>query len=206
MLCLRQVKNYLNIGSTQDDEFLYEISTYSVGIMESICLRSFKKENMIDMLKGNGRAFMPTPITPIVSINSIKINGNLVPAEDYSIRNNMIFYPKYFPVKYMGYNSNYTPNVYQREYNVEVDYIAGYTYPKWTDVVNESDVPKELQYVCLELVKKMYVESGVQAQEQTKTISTTGESVAKQWFKQEKTEIPNNLKLILSKYRKVGVE
>lgn len=206
MLCLRQIKNYLNVSTNQDDEVIREMFNYTIGAINNYCLRTFELEERIDILQGNGRAFLPTPLTPIKTITEMKINGLVVNPVDYSIRNKMVFYPKYFPVKYLGINENWTPKAYLRGYNVELTYSVGYVYPQWVDVVNESDVPKELQFVALEILKAMYIASGVQAQEQTKTVSTVGESLAKQYFKQiDKFEFTPTVKAILDKYKKVGV-
>lgn len=200
MITLRQAKNYLNINNNIDDEFIKDLYNLAIGHINGYCNRDFEEQEYTEVLQGNNRAYLKTGVTPLNSIEELKINKEVIDSGEYKIKNKMIFYPKLFPAKYGVIDGKIS--AYNREYNVEVIYVAGYTFPQWTDVVNSSNVPKDLQYVCLELIKKMYIQSGVCAQEQTHTVSTGGESVARQYFKQEiKDLFSTDIKAILNRYR-----
>ena len=48
---------------------------------------------------------------------------------------------------------------YVVDYNIDVTLTSGYTYPTINNSINNGTFPKDLQYVCLELVKKIFIEA-----------------------------------------------
>ena len=199
MLTLKQVKDYLNIQHSSEDDFLYSLYQYSLSLIEGYCNRTFKEQEYTEVLQGNNRAYLKTDVAPINSISELKIKGEVIESDKYKIKNRMLFYENLFPAEYEYINGKLS--AYDRKYNVEITYSAGYRYSEWTSIVNETDVPYELQYVCLEAIRKMYTNSGVCAQIQTKTVSSSSESIAKQYFKQEREELLGELKAILNRYK-----
>lgn len=199
MLTLKQVKDYLNIQHSSEDDFLYSLYQYSLSLIEGYCNRTFKEQEYTEVLQGNNRAYLKTDVAPINSISELKIKGEVIEPDKYKIKNRMVFYENLFPSEYEYRNGKLS--AYDRKYNVEITYSAGYRYSEWTSIVNETDVPYELQYVCLEVIRKMYTNSGVCPQIQTKTVSSSSESIAKQYFKQEREELLGELKAILNRYK-----
>lgn len=199
MLTLKQVKDYLSIQHSSEDDFLYSLYQYSLSLIEGYCNRTFKEQEYTEVLQGNNRAYLKTDVAPLNSISELKIKGDVISPTDYKIKNRMVFYENLFPAEYNCVNGRLS--AYDRKYNVEITYIAGYKYSEWTSIVNETDVPYEVQYVCLEVIRKMYKGSGVCSQIQTKTISSSSESIAKQYFKEEREELLGELKAILNRYK-----
>lgn len=203
MITLKQAKAYLNINTTTEDSFIKDLYILAQGLINGFCNREFKEKEYQHELKGNGRQFLSVPVTPIKSIVELKINDILI--NNPKIKNNMLFNEKSFPNDYVSYHRDYSPNVYNKRYNIDVTYIAGYIYPEWEAILNTGDVPEELQYCLLEIMKGLYINSTTDRTLQSKEITAGAEKVKKTYFKGNLNPIPTYLEAILSKYKR-GVE
>ncbi|MGL4864509.1 MAG: hypothetical protein ACRC4T_15555 [Cetobacterium sp.] len=205
MITLNQVKSYLKINTTTEETFLKELCDYSLGLINGFCQREFDIQERIDLLRGNNRAYLSLPLSPIKEIITLKIKDIEISKDEYSLKNNMVFYPKYFPVEYLEYNRDLSPNTYKKAYNICVTYKCGYIFPEWLSNENTGSVPEELQYCLLEIIKGLYINSGAEKELQSKEIKANVESVKKTYFKSNVSPIPTHIQSILGKYKR-GVE
>lgn len=206
IVSLPQTKRFLNINSSDADDFLKELLEYSYDYIVNYCGREFTLSNNIDYLKGTNSKYLNLSITPIKNITSVKIDGEVLDASNYTIKNKMLFYRNgTFYAKYERFFPNNLPDINSTEYNIEVEYEYGFNLPSVTDAFNISDVPKELQYIALDIIQHMYVNSGACPQMKEKSVQTGGEQVGKKYYQFDKFKgLTKKQKAILDKYKKRG--
>ena len=152
MLCdLQSAKRWLGLTTeqTDDDVFITSLLSSSSAFIESCCNRSFTVSEHVVELDGNGRSALMLPDYPIVSVESVEVNGRAVNkgfrAVDYLIVLNADVFPK-------GLR------------NVKITYTAGF-----------EAIPADLQHACMELVGLRYKERD-RIGEQSKSLA--GETVS----------------------------
>ena len=198
MITTNQLKIYLQFTDSSYDTLLSEIVDFATSYIESYIGQSLKHSTKQDIFQGTGRQFLPLKAINVISVEEVKIDDVVLDNNKYSIKNNMLYKRDLWEKSYTS------PNFV--DYNVEVSYTYGYDYPQVTDPINISDVPKELQYVALELGKRIFIKCGTQQQVQNEQGSmSSNASMSTSYFEIKFTEdIPKDLKRILDKYRRVG--
>lgn len=206
MVTLPQVKRYLNIQSSDADDFLNEVIGYTYDIITNYCGREFSQATNTDYLKGTNSKYLNLSITPIKSITSVKISDKVLDASDYGIKNKMLFYKNgLFYAYYEKYFSNGLPDIASTKYNIEVVYEYGFKLPSINDAYNISDVPLDLQFVSLDIIKLIYTNSGSCPQLKEKNIQTGGEMVSKKYGSFKTIDgFTRVQKAILDTYKKRG--
>ena len=198
MITQTQAKIYLQIKDSSYDSLLGEIIPFCVSYIEKYVNRTLSYTTKTETLQGTGRQFLPLNDINIKDVTSVKVDDIELSSTDYSIKNDMLFRKDLWEKVYR------TNTIV--DYNIEVSYSCGYAYPTITNTVNTGDVPKELQYVALELMKRIFIRSGTQQQVTTEQGSQKSASMSTTYFETRFTEdIPKDLKRILDKYKKVGV-
>ena len=197
MITLNQAKQYLQFANSDYDNLLKDIVGFAVGHIENYVGRSLKFKTIKDIYQGTGRQFLPLNLTNLVSVSEVKIDGVVVDSNSYFIKNNMLF-------KKDLWDKSYVKNSFERQidYNIEITSTSGYNYPLITDSINSGNVPKELQYVALELVKKAFILSGTEQQLSHETGSHQSASFNYSYYEIKfKEDFPKDLKRILDKYK-----
>jgi len=198
MITLNQTKNYLQIANSGYDSFLSEIIAYSIAHIENYVGYTLSETEETNIFQGTGRQWLSIPRPNITEISEVKIDDVVVGSTLYSIKNNMVFKKDLWEKSYI-----IQEGMRLVDYNVEATYTYGFTYPLISNPVNDGTVPKELQYVALEIAKKMFINSGTQQQ-----IKSEGGSHMEAKFNYDYYEIkfgedlPKELKKILNKYKR----
>ena len=195
MITLSQAKSYLGFSISDYDNLLSEIISYSIGYVESYLGFSLEEETKTNMYQGTGRQFLHISKPILKEINEVKINGEILDNSKYSVMCNMLFRKDdIWEKEYLDINLV--------KYNIEVTYKSGFVYPIITDIINTSDVPKEIQYVVLELVKRIFIKAGVQQQVIQESGTMKSASMNNSYYEIKFTEdIPKDIRRILDKYR-----
>jgi uncharacterized phiE125 gp8 family phage protein len=130
---LAAVKIYLKIEATHDDALLEDLINSSSSAIESYCKRKFKEQTFEEEYDGNGRKGLYLHQYPVKSVNSVMINGTVLPLTDYKINKNS--------GKLIRTGSIWPPG----EINITVNYTAGY-----------SEIPSDLDLACRHLVMSYF--------------------------------------------------
>jgi len=198
MITLNQTKNYLQFANSDYDSLLSEIIAYSIAHIENYVGYTLSETEETNIFQGTGRQWLSIPRPNITEISEVKIDDVVVGSTLYSIKNNMVFKKDLWEKSYI-----IQEGMRLVDYNVEATYTYGFTYPLISNPVNDGTVPKELQYVALEIAKKMFMNSGTQQQ-----IKSEGGSHMEAKFNYDYYEIkfgedlPKELKKILNKYKR----
>lgn len=197
MITLNQAKQYLQFANSDYDNLLSDIVSFAIGHIENYVGRSLKFKTTKDIYQGTGRQFLPLNLTNLVSVSEVKIDGVVIDNTSYFIKNNMLF-------KKDLWDKSYVKNSFERQidYNIEVTSTSGYNYPLITDSINTGNVPKELQYVALELVKKAFILCGTQQQMKSEGGSHNEAKFDTSYYEIKfQEDFPKDLKRILDKYK-----
>jgi len=198
MITLNQTKNYLQFANSDYDSLLSEIIAYSIAHIENYVGYTLSETEETNIFQGTGRQWLSIPRPNITEISEVKIDDVVVGSTLYSIKNNMVFKKDLWEKSYI-----IQEGMRMVDYNIEATYTYGFTYPLISNPVNNGTVPKELQYVALEIAKKMFINSGTQQQ-----IKSEGGSHMEAKFNYDYYEIkfgedlPKELKKILNKYKR----
>lgn len=198
MITLNQTKNYLQFANSDYDSLLSEIITYSIAHIENYVGYTLSETEEINIFQGTGRQWLSIPRPNITAISEVKIDDVVVGSTLYSIKNNMVFKKDLWEKSYI-----IQEGMRMVDYNIEATYKYGFTYPLISSPINDGTVPKELQYVALEIAKKMFINSGTEQQ-----IKGEGGSHMEAKFNYDYYEIKfgddlaKELKKILNKYKR----
>jgi hypothetical protein len=131
---LANVKLWLGITSTDDDVQLARLITAASDFVAQYCSRSFVSTAVTDRkYHGNGNSTLVLRNWPIISVQSLAIDGVTVPATNYTFFDRMIYLT----------NGVFTKGLA----NVSVNYTAGYAV-----------VPFGLEQAVIELIVFKYRE------------------------------------------------
>lgn len=198
MITLNQTKNYLQFANSDYDSLLNEIITYSIAHIENYVGYTLSETEETNIFQGTGRQWLSISRPNITEVSEVKIDNVELSNTLYSIKNNMIFKKDIWDKSYLI--SGDTRLV---DYDVQATYKYGFTYPVISNPINNGTVPKELQYVALEIAKKMFINSGTEQQ-----LKAEGGSHMEAKFNYDYYEIkfgedlPKELKKILNKYKR----
>ena len=198
MITLNQTKNYLQFANSDYDSLLSEIIAYSIAHIENYVGYTLSETEEINIFQGTGRQWLSIPRPNITAISEVKIDDVVVGSTLYSIKNNMVFKKDLWEKSYI-----IQEGMRMVDYNIEATYKYGFTYPLISSPINDGTVPKELQYVALEIAKKMFINSGTEQQ-----IKGEGGSHMEAKFNYDYYEIKfgddlaKELKKILNKYKR----
>jgi uncharacterized phiE125 gp8 family phage protein len=130
---LAAVKSYLKIIIPDEDALLEDLINSSSSAIESYCKRKFKEQTFNEEYDGNGRNGLYLHQYPVKSVNSVAINGSVLPISDYKVNKNS---------GKLIRNGSIWPS---GEINITVDYTAGY-----------SEIPLDLDLACRHLIMSYY--------------------------------------------------
>ena len=173
---LANVKSWLNIATTTDDATLSRMVTAVSNYIQSWLNRSFAVASYTDILNGTGGNQLVFHEYPVISVSSMTISGNIIPASPDGIQPGYVFDAR--GIYLIGYQL--TKGIK----NVRITYSAGY-----------ATVPPEIEQACIELIALRYRERS-RIGEVSKSIG--GEVVS---FSQK--DFPEGVKTILNNYKRV---
>ena len=195
MIVLNQAKQYLQFSNSDYDTLLTQIIEYSIGYIENYVGGSLATATETKSYQGTGRQYLPLLSNNVTTVSEVKIDGVTLSNTLYSIKNKMLFKKDLWEKTYI--------NEYVVDYNIDVTLTSGYTYPTINNAINNGTVPKELQYVCLELVKKIFITSGTEQQTSSERGTQKNASFGVSYFEINFTDnLPKDLVRILDKYKR----
>lgn len=200
MITLKQAKDYLTLGCSDYDSLIKEIIDYTVSYIHSYIGYSLEQKEELDYYKGTNRQFLPLGKSNVTAIASVKIDSELLDPSKYQIRKGMLFKRDMWDAKYIGkslYDTSYV------DYNIEVVFTYGYTYPNVDLSINNGNVPKELQYVCCEILKKIFIQCGTEQQVKSESGKRLDATFTTDYYEIKiKDLITKDIERILDKYKK----
>jgi len=192
---LDRLKQYIGIDladTSQDFKLELLINSASQEI-ENIIGRKLKKAQRIEKYKGNNKLRFQVKNYPLISINEIKLNNEIVDSTKYDFEENGIIEgtrPWYADGLYSGV----TPNLAQRKKNIEIDYVAGYVLPKDETQQEARTLPYDIEIALFRMINGLLTLSE-QGAEGLKSFAMS--DVRWEWDK----EYMNGIKPVLMSYR-----
>jgi hypothetical protein len=173
---LANVKEYLDIESsdTKYDQTLTRLISAASRQIESYCSRFFEIRAYNESYDGNASDILVLANTPLVSITSVSIDGEIIASEDYKVYDDYVRLVERL----------FTPG----KQNVSVQYSAGLY-----DAASESP-PADLEDACIQLIAFKYTMRGSEGLSQ-RHVNQVSDSFAG-------AAIPLSVALILDKYRR----
>ncbi len=171
---LENLRQFLAVKNTGDDELLSSLITRASQLMESACSQSLKSKSIVESFDGSGGFRQFVSASPIISVASVVIDGISIPfagtsvsAAGYRIgREHIIRNLEQFPV---GIS------------NVVISYTAGY-----------ATVPADLEQACIHLAAYWY--------RKNTHIGEVSKSMAGGTTTYDTSDIPADVKLTLNDY------
>ena len=195
MIVLNQAKQYLQFSNSDYDTLLTQIIEYSIGYIENYVGGSLATAEETKSYQGTGRQYLPLLKNNVTAVSEVKIDGVTLSNTLYTIKNKMLFKKDLWEKSYI--------NEYVIDFNIDVTLTSGYSYPSISNSVNDGNVPKELQYVCLELVKKIFITSGTEQQTKSEKGSQKSADFGVDYYELKfPTNLPKDLIRILDKYKR----
>lgn len=154
---LERLKKYLGIelsDTSQDFKLEFLINAASEEI-ETVVGRKLGKKNHIEYYTGTNRLTLMLKNYPVISINSIKENDELI-TEVYRVDSETAVVSKKTLWVKAGIYKGVTPNLYQGEENFEIDYVAGYVLPKDETEEDSRTLPYDLENAIIQMISGQF--------------------------------------------------
>ena len=179
-LCtLADVKAWLGPGmGATDDALLARLITAASSAMQSYMNRNIPQASYTDTRSGNGRQALTLWNTPIVSVATLTVDGNTIPAAPAPAIKNYGFTFDADTLYLRGYLFG------KGQMNVTIAYTAGYTV-----------IPVDLAQACIEL--------GVFRYRERERIGMASKAIAGETTAYTVTDFPRSTVAIMNNYRRV---
>lgn len=154
MLCqLADVKNYLGTTTAATDAVLTSLAGNASAFIERYCNRVFEQASYTEARNGNGADAIYLRNTPIVSVQSVSVDGTSIPAAPDTVSYGYIFdtHKVYLrgdarvnPIT-PGIFAGYPPRFQRGIQNIVIAYTAGF-----------AAIPVDVTQACIELVASKF--------------------------------------------------
>lgn len=156
---LEQVKNDLGIASdvTSDDAYLAQLINSVSQTIETYCRTRFGLQEYHEMKQGRGSTKLILDNYPIHKVNQVIINEEVVNIDGIKTipDNGIILRPiGGFPSKVYG-DYFMHPGPDDGQFNIFVEYTAGYVLPKDATDENPRSLPYDIETACIRMVRIM---------------------------------------------------
>lgn len=190
------------LGLDQDDEthdqFIGRLIGQASGAIERWTGRPFARETVKETLAGVGRVDLVLSRTPIISVASVTIDGDVV--TDFSIRDaeaGILFRESGWPTSEIrGHNiASYLTG--ETKDTIEVQYEGGYDLPG-SEGSFDPTLPADVERACIETVKAWFM-----ARDRDPALAS--EKVGDFWAASYKPgELPDSAKALLRPWRRLA--
>jgi len=175
---LANVEALLKLAAGNDDEsLLAELITEASSFAEDWCNRQFALQDYVEIRDGNNNVKMPFQNQPVVSINSLTIDGQSIPFSSSASQPGYFFTPKLLMLR--GYR--FTRGLG----NVEIDLQAGF-----------AEIPASVTRGVNEIVAYCYREGA--------RIGMSSQAIAGETTSYIIRDMPPRAASILANYRRVA--
>lgn len=145
LLCsLADVKTYFNITTSSEDAVLTALIAAASANIEQYCNRTFAQATYAETRNGNGADSIFVRQSPIVSVQSVLVNGLAVPAAADAQHDGFVFDGERIYIRSRSRYPSPSGVVWRFErgvQNVQLAYTAGY-----------ATIPADLNQACVEFV------------------------------------------------------
>ena len=198
MITLNEAKKYCDINCSDYDETLTSMVEYAIAIIHNYVGKDLSQLTLTDIYQGTGRQFLPLSRINVTNVAVVKLNDEILDPSEYKIVKNMLFKSTLWDRKFIQ-----GADTYILDYNIEIEYTFGYSYPTISNSVNNGTAPKELRYVANELVKRIFIEAGTNQQKSSESGSEQNASFSNSFYEITIDELlSKDIMRILDKYRK----
>lgn len=173
---LAAVKGWLSISSTSEDGLLARLITAASQFIQTWLNRDIAVAPYTETRDGNGRSWMVLSNFPVLSVSSVSINGQAIPASSGFDS------PGYYITPTALYLRGYLFDKGQA--NVALTYSAGYV-----------QIPPEIEQACIELVGLRYKERD--------RIGHASKAIQGETVSFTIVDMPPQVRTILNNYKKV---
>lgn len=171
---LVNVKSWLGITSTTDDALLTRLITAESSYIQTWISRTIASTAYNETRSGSGTPIMVTAQYPIISVSSLKINENTIPATTSALVPGYMFLNRTITlIGYVFTNANM---------NVKIAYTAGY-----------ATTPPDIEQACIELVSIRYRERD--------RIGASSKSIGGESISYITDAFPDSVRVILNNYK-----
>lgn len=183
---VEKVKIYLNLSSTNDDEFIEDLIGFIQEQVEKYCNRKFDVATYIEDYQCKHKCFPKN--TPLKSVQSIVRDNNIMMnADDYKIRGNYIEFVSDLKGYSMGGSVLYASDDTNE---VTITYTAGY-----------DTIPEDLKLAAIKLVALEYKKS----REERLGVESEREGAVQRAYEKKDSEMPLDIEKVLIRYKKVSL-
>lgn len=176
LVTLATAKEFLGITSTASDSALNLLIEAASVAVESYLSRSLLSANVTEIQNGNGTELLWLRNFPVTAVNSVKVNGKVVPITTD-------FYTS--GVRYTDSVLIYQGGIFPKGYsNIEVNYTGGYL-----------TLPMDIQRAVAEI-------AGL-GLKQREHLDVSSKSLAGETISYVMTSMPKSTKEVLESYRQV---
>jgi uncharacterized phiE125 gp8 family phage protein len=177
---LADVKAWLDINNTTNDALLTRLIDAASAFIESFLNRKIELDVYTELRSGNGKPYLTLRNYPIVSVSSIKINGDeaeIIQADDFSSKG-----IKFDGRQLIGQNIIFSCG----NSNILINYIAGF-----------SEVPFDVQQACIEMVSHRFKNM------RGDRLGVSGKSLAGESISFSQKDMTSSTREYLSEYKNV---
>ena len=192
---LADLHTYLNIPTAEntDDTLLQAMLDAATGMIQAYLSYDMASQVYTEQRNGWNTTVMKTYNRPIISVQSVTVDGQAIPAAansqqpGYMFDQFCIFFTNANPVQTVpGFNNS--PSIFTRGMgNVILAYTAGY-----------ATIPPVVQFVCKSIAARMYKRTS-RIGEKSKSIG--GQTTASY----DDTQLTNEEKMVLDRYKLVVI-
>jgi len=182
---LNRVKSYLQISNTTDDIFIQDLIDGVQEQIENYCNRKFDVATYTENYQCKHKCFPRN--TPLISVNSIVKDDNIITTDDYKIRGNWIEFTSDLKGYTMAGSILYANDYFS---NVDIIYSAGY-----------ATIPKDLVVAATKLTVLEYKES----REDRLGIQIEREGDVQYTYAKKDEEMPQNISAVLDNYVQISL-
>lgn len=171
---LENVRQFLAVKNTTDDELLTSLITRASQFMETLCSQSLKSKTITERFDGSGGFRQFVTVSPIISVASVVVDGINVPSAGTS-------------TTAAGYRIGHAHIIRNLEKfpvgieNVEITYTAGL-----------ATIPTDLEQACIHLVAYWY--------RKNTHIGEASKALAGGSTTFDMSEMPSDVKLTINNY------
>lgn len=156
---LESAKTFLGIDPTDtslDDYLTFSINSAS-DMIESYCNRKFGLTVYKEFKQGRGSTKLILENYPVVSLNKLVINDQNIDVNEVIVLQDegMLYRPNGGFPEYTLVGGFLNPRPDDTQFNVYVEYSAGYVLPKDASDTNPRTLPYDIELACLRMLRIM---------------------------------------------------
>lgn len=151
---LAKVKSELGITGSAEDARFNALITEASALIDSYCGRTFESKTLTEKVKGYGRgSFLQLTHTPIISVASVTLDGEVISADDYDIDDAAagLLAGHWYDTAPLRYAMGRAHKAGRQRKLYSVTYTGGYVVSG-----GSKNLPADIERACVEMVRGLY--------------------------------------------------